>query len=236
MVCWRGVRPLAVVAGIALGLLGGSSVFADVSSPPETIVVEIGGVGTDDVPGWPWNQIERYLGNGLGFRRYQYATCADIAANVGQLVSYVQSLAPSHVVLAGHSLGGVLALSAVDGLSDVVQAVVIVDAPLNGLNPRLVYLGESIGLVPPCLALQQMEDRSWAQVSSGAVQRALANGVRVLNVTNAYDNMVPLAAQQLPRGVNLRFDVTNGSGLINHTAIFGSPAALSAIAQFILAQ
>lgn len=233
---WRGVWLLTVVALIAWATVDRSVVFADVAAPPATIVVEIGGVGTDDAPGWPWNRVEHYLGDGVGFRPYQYATCSDIDANVRQLVSYVQSLAPARVVLAGHSMGGVLALSAVGDLSDMVQAVVIVDAPLNGLNPKLVYFGESIGLVPPCLALQQMEDPSWAQASAGAVRRALANGVKVLNVTNAYDNMVPLAAQQLPQQVNVRFDVTNGSGLINHTAVFGSTAALSAMAQFILAQ
>ncbi len=45
--------------------------------------------------------------------------------------------------------------------------------------------------------------------------------------------MVPLAAQELPQPVNLRFDVNSGSGLFNHTAVFSSTAALKAIASFI---
>ncbi len=212
---------------------GGPVTLLDGGSAPATILVEIGGIGTDTTPGGPWTTLEPLLA-GFGFRRYDYSTCGDINANVQQLVSYVQSLRPNKVVLVGHSMGGVLALAAVgtSDLSGVVQGVVIADAPVNGLSSDLVNFGESIGAVPsPCLALEEMENAGWQSSSSANAARAISDGVRVLDITNAYDNMVPLEAQRLPQSVNLQFDVS--TGFLNHTAIFDSGAALAAISQFI---
>lgn len=232
----RWLAVLAIVMAAMLPTMAPAAAFADVAGPRDaaaTIVVEIGGVGTDFTPGGPWTRIEQYLGDGIGVRRYQYAACEDINTNVKGLASYVEGLRPGRVVLAGHSLGGVVALGAIDNLTDLVQGVVLVDAPVNGLSDRLVRFGESIGIVPSCPALHQLQDPAWASFSSGVAERALANGIRLLNVNNAYDNMVPLAAQQLPQQVNVRFDVTSGTGLFNHTAVFGSSAALTTMAQFI---
>jgi pimeloyl-ACP methyl ester carboxylesterase len=200
---------------------------------PATIVVEIGGIGTETIPGGPWTVVEPLLG-GFGFRRYQYSTCGDISSNVQQLVSYLQTLPPNKVVLVGHSMGGVLALTAVgtNQLTGLVQGVVIADAPVNGLSPDLVKFGESIGVVPSrCLALEEMEDAGWQASSSTNAAHAMSSGVALLDITNAYDNMVPLEAQQLPQSVNVQFDVS--TGFLNHTAIFDSTAALAAISQFI---
>lgn len=221
----------ARASGGAVTLLGGGAL-------PPVVVVEIGGIGTDTTPGAPWSAVEPYLGGAIGFRRFQYATCGDISSNTQLLVKYLQSLRPSRVVLVGHSLGGVLALSAIgtSDLSGVVQGAVVVDAPVNGLDPQLVDFGESIGVVPSsCQALTQLEDPAWSTSSAAAEQRAASQNIKVLDVANAYDNLVPLAAQELPGQVNVRFDVTSGSGLVNHTAVFDSVAALTAIAQFIRA-
>jgi len=210
-----------------------------VMAEPALMVVEIGGVGTDATPGAPWTLLEPYLSNAVTFRRFEYNTCGDVNANVQQLTTYVQSLRPAHLILVGHSLGGVLALSAVGNsdLSGQVQAVVVADAPVNGLDPDLVSFGQSLGVVPwPCLSLDQMQDASWSRSSRAAADHALSQGIRVLDISNAYDNLVPLEAQELPQDVNLRFDVRNGSGFVNHTAIFESAAALTAIAQFIAAR
>lgn len=212
---------------------GGPVTLVTSGSAPGPIVVEIGGIGTDTSPGGPWPAVEPLLA-GSGFRRYQYSTCSDISSNVQQLISYVQTLHSNKVVLVGHSMGGVLALTAV-GTTDLVglvQGVVIADAPVNGLSPDLVSLGESVGAVPsPCLALQQIEDAAWPASSSANAAHAISNGIRLLDITNAYDNMVPLEDQQLPQSVNVQFDVS--AGLLNHTAIFDSTAALAAITQFI---
>lgn len=223
----------ARTSGGAVTLLGGGTL-------PPVVVVEIGGIGTDATPGAPWSAIEPYLGGAIGVRRFQYATCGDISSNTQLLLNYVQTLRPSHVVLVGHSLGGVLALNAI-GNSDLsgssqVEGVVVVDSPVNGLDPQLVEFGASIGVVPsPCQALSQLEDPAWTASSAAAEQRAASQNIKLLDVANAYDNLVPLAAQELPGQVNVRFDVTSGSGLVNHTAVFDSVAALSAIAQFIRA-
>ena len=212
---------------------GGAVTLVTSGSAPAKIVVEIGGIGTDTTPGGPWTVVEPLL-TGVGFRRYEYSTCADINSNVQQLVNYVQTLRPNKVVLVGHSMGGVLALTAVgtNQLSDLVQGVVIADAPVNGLSSDLVNFGESIGVVPsPCLAVEEMEDTAWHAASSANAARGMAAGVAVLDITNAYDNMVPLEAQQLPQTVNRQFDVSDG--LLNHTAIFESSTALAVISQFI---
>jgi pimeloyl-ACP methyl ester carboxylesterase len=205
---------------------------AEASAGSSLTIVEIGGIGTDATPGAPWSLLEPYLSGAVSFRRFQYDTCGDITANVHQLTTFVQAMRPSRVILAGHSLGGVLALSAAadSDLSGLVQAVVVADAPVNGLDPDLVSFGQSLGVVPyPCLALDQLEDTS----SATAAQKALAQGIGLLDISNAYDNLVPITAQELPQDVNLRFDVRNGSGFVNHTAVFESVAALNAIAQFI---
>lgn len=232
MLCHSMVR-LAVLCLLVLALLPTPALAA----PPVT-VVEIGGIGTDATPGVPWAVLEPYLSGAVDFRRFQYDTCGDISTNVHQLTTYLQSLRPSRVILAGHSLGGVLALSAAGGseLGDLVQAVVVVDAPVNGLDSDVVSFGQSLGVVPwPCLALDQLGDASWTASSQAAAQRALSQGIRLLDVSNAYDNLVPIDAQQLPQDVNLRFDVRNGSGFVNHTAVFDSALALTAIARFIRA-
>jgi pimeloyl-ACP methyl ester carboxylesterase len=224
--------PQSILAAYARASGGPVTLIAG-GSAPATIVVEIGGIGTETNPGGPWITIESLLA-GFGFRRYQYSTCADISSNVQQLVSYVQTLRPNKVVLLGHSMGGVLALTAVgtNDLSGVVHGVVIADAPVNGLSSDLVNFGESVGAVPsPCQALTEMEDAAWRAASSASAARAMSNGVRVLDITNAYDNIVPLQAQQLPQSVNLQFDVS--TGVLNHTAIFDSTPALTAISQFI---
>ena len=204
----------------------------------QTVVVEIGGVGTDTSPGGPWTRLEPYLTDGTSFRRYQYDTCADITTNVHQLNAYLHTLQTpgAEVVLAGHSLGGVLALSAIGNfdLTEQVRGVVVVDAPVNGLSEELIEFGQSLGVVPaPCLALDELEDPAWSGTSAAAAERAMSQGMGLLDVSNAYDNMVPLGAQELPQPVNLRFNLTNGSGLFNHTAVFSSSAALTAIAHFI---
>ena len=225
--------PQSTVAAYARAS-GGPVTLISGGSVPATIMVEIGGIGTDTTPGGPWTAVEPFL-DGFGFRRYQYSTCADISSNVQQLVSYVQTLRPNNVVLVGHSMGGVLALRAVgtNDLTGLVRAVVIADAPVNGLSSDLVKFGESVGVVPsPCLALEEMEDGSWPASSSADAAHAIAGGIRLLDVTNAYDNMVPLQAQQLPQSVNVEFDVS--AGFLNHTAIFDSTAALAAMSQFIM--
>ncbi len=96
--------------------------------------VEIGGIGADTTPGGPRTVLEPYVGTTVSFRRYQYDTCAGIATNVHQLDTYLQTLRPARVVLAGHSLGGVLALSAIGNfdLTGLVQGVVVADSPVNG--------------------------------------------------------------------------------------------------------
>ncbi len=203
---------------------------------PRLVVVEIGGVGTNASPGWPWQAIEPYLAPDYTFRQFAYNPCGDIADNADRLGDYLESLRPDRAVLLGHSMGGVVALTSLGAyqLSDVVAGVVLVSAPVNGLSAERVRIAESLGFVPsPCLGVEQMEDASWPDVSASSVDHALADGIAVLDITNAYDMMVPLSAQQLPQDVNVEFDVSGGQFLVNHTAAFADPSALAAIANFI---
>lgn len=223
-------RLAAVLCCLILAL-----VPAQALARPSVVVVEIGGVGTDATPGAPWNVLEPYLDASVEFRQFSYDTCGDIGANVQKLTAFVESLRPARVILAGHSMGGVLALGAV-GKTDL-SGVIVVDAPVNGLDGDLVSFGQSLGIVPfPCLALDQMEDAAWSTTSRAATEQALAQGVGVLDISNGYDTLVPLVAQELPQDVNLRFNVRYGSGFVNHTAVFHSTAAMAAIAQFIRAR
>src|SRR5690242_17378047 len=102
---WLLVVSILLVAAVP------SRAFAESAQPP-LIVVEIGGVGTEARPGAPWSVLQPYLGGVVDFRPFEYDTCGDVSANTRLLVDYLQTLRQSRVVLAGHSMGGVLALNA----------------------------------------------------------------------------------------------------------------------------
>jgi pimeloyl-ACP methyl ester carboxylesterase len=135
-------------------------------------------------------------------------------------------------------MGGVVALNAVARypVSDVVRAVVAADSPFGGLSAIRVSLGEFFGPSVPasCPALEAMTNTAaWPPYSAGLASTLLGEGVGLLDISNGYDNVVPLRSQQLPQKVNIEFDVSDGTGLLNHSAIFGFCPALIAIANFL---
>jgi pimeloyl-ACP methyl ester carboxylesterase len=165
-------------------------------------------------------------------------TCGKIDDSIRVLAGMLRFLRDNqwaaHVVLVGHSVGGIVALGVVSenpDLAGFVREVIPVDAPLGGLSSSRVGFNDFWN--GSCTAVDQLTAPGWATWSANGAAAIMAQGISIMDVVNGFDNAVPAAAQQLPQSVNYRFDVSAGSGLINHNAVLSDPRALSAIAQFI---
>jgi pimeloyl-ACP methyl ester carboxylesterase len=166
-------------------------------------------------------------------------TCAPVAvseAALGARIADLQAAGAAHVVLVGHSLGGVLAYdvaaSATDGF---ISGVVTVDSPLGGLSgwrAGLVQMAErSTGASCPALDDLQQRDASpaWQPWLTSSANALLNRSVAVVVVTNAADAVVPLSSQALPgAAVDHPLDLVV-SGL-NHASVLTQPTAAAQIA------
>jgi pimeloyl-ACP methyl ester carboxylesterase len=147
-----------------------------------------------------------------------------------------------HVIVAGHSLGGVLAFDAAAIWTDLTQppdpfirAVVTIDSPLSGLTAlerfgAASYWGD-------CPALQDLRDRSyrstvWQPWLVSSVNTLTSRGVRVVLVANPSDGAV-LQSEQWISGALVNYALDYVDSGLNHSAIVRSPAALATIATWI---
>ncbi len=169
-------------------------------------------------------------------------TCAPVVVSEAALrarIADLQAAGAGHVVLVGHSLGGVLAYDvAASGTDGFISGVVTVDSPLGGLSgwrAGLVRMAErSTGAT--CPALDDLEQRNasptWQPWLTSSANALLTRSVEVVVVTNAADAMVPLSSQVLPgAAVDHALDlVTSG---LNHASALTQPTAAAQIASWM---
>lgn len=218
----------------------------------DVAVVGIGGIDSSlGAPAWAW------LAGDLGMPEYEFGygpngantlpdTCNPIDTSRGRLSAYVRTLRANgvqHVIVAGHSLGGVVAFDMAAEATDLTQgpdpfirAVVTIDSPLSGLSGAERFLGEaSWGY---CRAARDLRDRSvrgalWQPWLVASAQNLGARGVRVILVSNPSDMTI---GNQGLNGAPINYTLDDADGGTSHSAITNDPAAMATIAGWIQGQ
>jgi pimeloyl-ACP methyl ester carboxylesterase len=123
----------------------------------------------------------------------------------------------AHVVLVGHSLGGVLAfdVGSQPGEAGFVSRIVTIDAPLGGVDGLERVVGQDVMNGFSCPALSELrsrlQDAGWQAKLAGVANAALGRGQQLLVVSNDQDNAVTFAEQQINANVNLQVSVPDGA-------------------------
>jgi pimeloyl-ACP methyl ester carboxylesterase len=254
---------LRLVCALGAGLFAIGTIVPVAASPAppsgRTAVLFVGGLGsTYTTSGQAFRTLQNALVASQGYADSDFAlfsydqqhptqydpllTCAPVDASEAGLRSRVadlQAAGAEHVVLVGHSLGGVLAYDVAAHATDgFISGVVTVDSPLGGLSgwrANLVRMAErSTGASCPALDELQQRDASptWQPWLTSSASALVDRSVVVVVVTNAADALVPLSSQGLPgAGVDHPLNlVTNG---LNHASVLTVPAAAAQIAAWM---
>lgn len=150
-------RPLAIVliGGLGTDLSSATAQFSSVRAAlaersPSALVVQ-----------YSYNGV-RFAGCSANPLPYSALdTARDLQASVGTLRDLVTTLEGAchveHVAILGHSLGGLIAFSALDGVSvPDASRLIMVDSPLGGVPERLVQTCVAIGYCPDGLVADQL--------------------------------------------------------------------------------
>jgi pimeloyl-ACP methyl ester carboxylesterase len=235
-------------------------------SSGRTMVVFVGGLASQiDSP--VWNQLQTQLKTANGYRdadfvRFSYdswspdsasksvvshpytieQTCAPTKNSEDQLASMLRYLHDNHladhVVLVGHSLGGVIAYDVAANhpeLTPFIHSVVTVDSPLGGIG-GLRASGADILYGPnnTCASADELYNREaasdqtqqWLGQSASALA---ARGVKLVVVNNPNDGFVTQEEQQVPAtagNANLSLSVSLPNTDSNHSAVLFDPTSV----------
>ncbi len=250
---------------------GGGAVSTS-TAPGRTIVIQIGGYDSRiDTP--DWDLLDRQLRSSFGYQQsdvftYSYRgwhvddgsltmmiepyddtdTCDSINNQINNdlapMLRYIRDHHwADHVVLVGHSLGGVMAFDGAATLNDLtvgptpfIRGVVTIDAPLQGITGLTNFLGQlnSLG----CGALSELRDRStrnslWQPWLVSSAQSLIARNVRLMLAENQADSAVLEFQQGIPGvAANYAFNVADGS-FGDHSALLFDEDATMRIANWI---
>lgn len=188
-------------------------------------------------------QVFGYTQSGLG-AYLPSATCAPEAASRATLLRLLRNMRQqgvSHVVLAGHSLGGVLAFDAAAEAADLtappdpfIRGVITIDSPLGGITALARFV--EVLQDGNCAVLQDLRDRSyranvWQPWLTNSANYLQNRGVNLAVIANPEDMAVLFADQQINAPVNYTLDYVDSE--LNHSAILNSSDAMSAIAGWV---
>jgi hypothetical protein len=169
-------------------------------------------------------------------------TCQPSGTNAAVLADTLRWLRDSqgysNVVLVGHSMGGVIAYQMVSPQFEFVsqrflRKIVTIDSPLMGVGDARGLVGE-FWHGSDCAAVSQLEQLN-QRFLAGTLSILAPSGVPVLSIANRADNTVPFVSQIANGRLGQFWDYTlsEGWGIINHSATLHDPGIMAGLAQWI---
>jgi len=243
------LKPNALVGLIAAGLLALAPIAATAAPADGTLVMFVGGLDSGYAAGWdamvaafgplPWTAFS-YAGKPYApYQREQ--TCQPLGYSEWFLKAQIDALRGryGHVVLVGHSIGGVLAfdVGSRPDEADFVSKIVTIDAPLLGVHSWERWIGQN-ALNAGCRVLSDLRYRQlspyWRPNLSAMAVNDLTRGQQLFVIVNAADSAVDPDEQSIPDvAVNYFWNVADAG--LSHSAVLGDADSIQQIAQFITA-